>query len=168
MKSGELNRSLQNKKVDSFYVTFLRLPVTENTSNILGRQVVSIDRPTINFNISENYTKGVRQSFNNKIEYDPVTIVLDDDENSLVIRSIIEQIKRQNGINSPSFNDSKFDVNVKCFDSLENNVEEFTFLGCFVSNISNSTAIYTDSTDNQITITLTFNTIDYKFPILEA
>lgn len=168
MKTAELNRSLQNKRVDSFYATFLRLPMDENLSNILGRQVVSIERPSFTFGAMETYLKGVKQTSNTKIEYDQTTVTFDDDEGSLVMRAIIEQIKRQNGVNTPSFEQSRFDINVRCYNSLEEIVEEFTYLNCYISNISNSTAIYSESTDNQITITLTYNDIDYQFPSLEG
>src|SRR4030066_245320 len=126
----EKNRSLLNKTVDSFYVSFYGM--NSNIANILGRQVRSLERPVINFNNYDIIHKGVKQHGNGTLFFETISIEFVDDENSLANFVLYDQIKRQTGVNSPSFEDSKFQIGVKIYDSRDRVVEEFTLKGCFI------------------------------------
>jgi translation elongation factor EF-G len=165
MSHIEINRNLISKKVDNFYTSFYSMP--ENLQNILGRQVISVERPTIQFNAYDMYNKGVKRTGNNKIDFQAISIQFADDDQSLASRSLIEQVKRQNGIDAPSFEDSKFELNVKVFNAEEDNVEEFTLKRCFILTITHSESVMTDSINNTINVVVQFDGVDYKFPELD-
>ncbi|MDH5766881.1 MAG: hypothetical protein OEZ38_12795 [Gammaproteobacteria bacterium] len=160
-----ISRPLANKKVDSFYVSFYGM--SENYGNILGRQVQSIERPTLNFNRYEVRNKGLKFESSTRIEYQEISISFFDDNSSLVSRALIEQVKRQTAVNAHSTEDTFFQIGVKCYSVDEDIVEEFELKHCYLGSISNSEMIQTDSSNNIITITVIYNDIDYKFPSLE-
>ena len=158
----EQNRSLLNKTVDSFYVSFYG--ISANASNILGRQVKSIERPVINFNTHDIIIKGIKQHGNGTLFFEPISIVFLDDINSITNFVLYDQLMHQTGKKQPSFEDSKFSVNVKCFDATENVIEEFTLLGCFIQMLQHSEQIFSESTSGTLTVQLQFDNVDYKFP----
>ena len=155
------NRSLVNKKIDRFYVSFYKLP--ENISNILGRQVESFERPSPTFSPNDIRYKGVDQKSVATMEFQELSIIFKDDNSSFVNTAIYTQLYRQTGqIPVPSFDDAKFDINVKCFDGQNNINEEFTIINCFIMSVSHNENIYSDATDNKVTVTIGFDTVDYK------
>lgn len=160
--ANTINRSLHSKRVDSFYVSFYGLP--ENDANILGMFVKSIERPTINFNMSPNYNKGVKQQLIGNLEINDLTINFDDDENNFVLKALIEQIFRQRGMHTPASNSAKFEINVKVLRSIDNAVmEEFTLLRCSINTITPSEMIYNDSIGNTLSVTFSVDDVEYKF-----
>lgn len=161
----EVTRPLVDKVVDQFYVKFFQLP--ENISNILGRQVESVERPSLNFNMSENFNKNVKQNLPGKIDFQPITIIFKDDDASLVAAALYKQIERQNGVYAPSFERSKFEIQVEVFSSDDKKVEEILIKKCFISGISHSEHIYSGSEKNRITVTLAFDTACYTYPVLD-
>lgn len=163
--SAEINRSLNNKKIDSFYVSFFGMDY--NDANILGRQVQSFERPVINFNITENRFKGLKYEQTTRIEYQALSIVFYDDDSSLVSRALIEQVKKQSRVNATETEPTSFQIGVKCYNAEEKVVEQFELSHCYIQNITNSELIQTDGTVNLITVTVSFNDVNYSFPILE-
>ena len=158
----EKNRSLLNKTVDSFYVSFYGM--SSNVANILGRQVRSFERPTINFNTYDIINKGIKQHGNGTLFFETISVTFIDDENSLANFVLYDQIRHQTGINSPSFEKSKFQISVKVYDSRERVVEEFILKGCFISMMQHGEQIFTDSSANTITAQIQFDNVDYRFP----
>ena len=158
----EVNRSLHPKTIDKFYVSFFSLP--ENLSNILGREVQSVSRPNITFNEGEVRHKGIRQVFSTTIEYQPIDIIFFDDSGSLVSRALYEQIKRQTGVSEGS---KKFSLVVKIYDAHGDIVEEFELKDAHILSVTHSEQILTDSTNNVITVSISFNDLDYRFPVLD-
>ena len=166
MDQVNITRPLVNKKVDNFYVRFLSIP--DNISNILGRQVKSIERPSIIFNYAEFQHKGVRQYVNGTIDSSsPISIIFHDDDGSLTTKAIYQQIYRQAGVQNKSddntFENSKFSIHVQCFDSTGNMVEEFTLKGCWIVSLSHSENILEASTDNEIITSIQWENVDYNF-----
>ena len=164
---AEINRSISTKKVDHFHVSFLRLD--ENTSNILGREIISIERPTINFMEFEMRNKGIKSVGEGTIEYQQISIQFHDDDQSLVNKCLYEQIKRQTYVSQPKIeiDTITFDVLVKVFSTNDKLVEQFTLKDCYINSLSHSEQIYSDSTNNIITVTISFNELDYVFPVLD-
>ena len=163
--TAEINRSLTPKTVDKFYVSFYMMP--DNISNILGREVMSVSRPNITFNEFEVRNKGKKIVGNAFIEYQPIDVVFYDDMNSLITRAIYEQIKRQTGVSTPSFSDARFEMKVKLYSPEDKIVEEFTIKDCHINSINHSEQVVNDSTNNMITMSISFNDLDYAFPILD-
>jgi len=161
---SDINRALLPKKVDSFYVSFFGLP--ENTANILGRQVKSLERPTLTFPPAAMYNKGKRQQVVGNLEFADLSIVFEDDNNSLVIQALYYQLYRQAGRlpGQPTGNDAKFEIGLKAYGAGDNAIiEEFTMKACWIANITHSENIYADSTANLITVTIAFDDVEYKF-----
>lgn len=158
----EKNRSLLPKTVDSFYVSFYGMPA--NVANILGRQVKSFERPVINFNSYELNNKNIKQYGNSTLFFETISITFIDDENSLVTHCLYDQLKKQTGVSAPSFEKSKFNINVKCYDSRESVIEQFTLKGCWIAMMQHSELIFSDSTANTITAQIRFDNVDYVFP----
>ena len=165
MSSSEVTRPLINKKGDQFYIKFFRLP--ENYSNILGRQVKSMERPVVNFETHDIFNKGVKNTGTDKIGFDSVSITFADDDASLVNRVLYEQIRRQNGLSSSGYTDSlSFEIVVETYDANDNLVEKITLQECFVRSVTHSEAIAASSDDNIITAEIIFNGLCYDFPVL--
>lgn len=156
------NRSLLTKTVNDFYVSFFKMP--ENESNILGRQIKSIERPNLTFQQYQIEYKGVKQYGNGRIDFAPISVTFEDDENSLATRALYYQLYRQSGQKAPSFENSEFEMSVKAYNASQEVVEEFKLKNCFISTINHSENVYSDSTGNIISISVVFDTVEYTFP----
>ena len=163
---SQINRSLLNKTVKDFYVSFFNMP--ENEGNILGRQIMSMERPPLTFNIYEVAFKGKKQFGNGTIDFQQLTAVFKDDEKSLTTRAIYKQMYRQTGVEKPSFDKSKFTIKVKAYDGGGDIVEEFNLINCFIVSVAHSEQLYADSTDNTISVTFSYDTAEYKFLELDV
>ena len=154
--TAQFNRNLSSKKVDNFYVSFLDFP--ENYENILGREVKSIDRPTISFNNSEIAHKGVMSYKNTRIVFDAISVTFFDDSRGLINNLIYRQILRQsmNGENNHRFN-----VRIEVYSEEDKLVEFYELKGCFFKSVSHSQQIYDSSTNNEITVDIQYETITF-------
>lgn len=152
----EHNRNIAPKKINKFYVKFFGME--ENISNILGRQVRSLERPTLTFSVAENRHKMHVRSDVSEIEFDPITIDFNDDLNSLANKALYTQIYKQSTQQAENY---LFEVKVEVFSVDSDVAESFTLKNCFIQNIAHSQQIYTDSTNNIITATIGFATVDY-------
>lgn len=152
------NRNLAPKKVNKFYVKFFGM--TENDSNLLGRQVTSLERPTITFNVSENRNKMQKRNDVSEIEFDPITIEFNDDLNSLTNKALYNQILKQSTDNP---NDYLFEIKVEVFSEGSNIAEHFVIKNCFIQSLTHSQNIYSNSENNTITATIGFGTVEYIF-----
>jgi hypothetical protein len=151
------NRNLAPKKVNKFYVKFFGME--DNVSNVLGRQVTSLERPTITFNVSENRHKMVKRNDVSEIEFDPITIEFNDDLNSLTIKALYNQVTKQ----SLNTGDYLFEIKVEVYADDNNIVEHFVIKHCFIQSLSHSQHIYSNSENNTITATIGFGTVEYIF-----
>ena len=158
---SKVNRSLISKKVDNFYVSFYEIP--ENEANILGRQVVAIERPSPTFSPAEIRHKGVKQQVITTLEFPDISVTFKDDDSSLALKALYAQLYRQVGKMSPIINEAKFTIGVKCYTAAGDVAEEFSITNCFIINVTHTEQIYADSTDNEIIVTIGFDSVDYKF-----
>ena len=160
MKVAQTNRSLLNKAVDRFYCLFYRL--NDNHSNILGRQIKSISRPSMNFNMVEIYNKGIKGYESGRIEFQPIDITFSDDEESLAAEAIYTQLYKQ-AQKSYLGEEDTFDIEVKCYAGNDTIAEQFTLKNCLIVSVSHAEHIYEQSTDNIITISVQPHTVDFNF-----
>ena len=163
---AEINRSVSNKTVDKFYVSFYEMD--NNVSNILGREVQSVERPTITFNEFEIRNKGIKQMSEARLEYQSITINFFDDSSSLVNKALYEQVRRQTGKSTIKHDNTQFSVGVKVYTTNDKVGEEFKLIDCHITSISHSEQIYSDSTNNIISVTITFNDLCYYFPEIDG
>lgn len=160
---SQTNATLTAKKTDEFYVSFLQLP--ENVSNILGRQVRGIDRPSINFDQAPVGHKNVKQQTVGQILFDPLQIEFIDDANSLALTALYSQIFRQAGskVNPDDKvgDDARFSIRVDVYGPDQTVVEHFTLLGCLITTINSSQGIYSSAEDNIISVSVVYDMIDF-------
>lgn len=159
----------KNKKSDSFQVNFLKLP--ENFTNVLGRQVKTIDRPNITFDINNIHHKKNRYVDTGKIEFQPVSVEFFDDENAvtsmLLYYQIFRQLNKAPDINNISEEqrrdhmerDVKFDIEIKFFNSLDQMVEAYILHNCIITDISHSMSDVSGDTPMSITTTVAFDNV---------
>lgn len=162
---AQINRALHTKTSEKFYVSFHKMP--ENISNILGRDVQLTSRPAFTFNEYEIRDKGIKQSGEARIDYQPIDVSFIDDTDSLVNYTLYEQIKRQTGTAPLAYANSLFEVNIKIYNTSGTVVELIELKYCRIQNISHSEQVYADSTNNVTTASIAFNECDYSFPIIE-
>jgi len=153
------NRNLAPKKVHKFYVKFFGME--DNSSNILGRQVKSIERPSLSFTVSENRHKMHVRNDVAEIEFDTITIEFNDDIGSLTTKALYNQITKQ------SYNkvgEYLFSIKVDVYSSDVDIAESFELKHCFIQNITHSQHIYADNeSNNTISVTVGFETAEYIF-----
>lgn len=160
-----VNRALANKTVDEFYVQFFG--IEENAGNVLGRQVKTIERPTITFREFNIYNKGVASHGGSKIEFDAISVTFKDDTENLVNRILMNQISRQNGI-PIGIDDDKigeealFEVSIVAYNKHGHKVDEMTLKRCWFTGMSHSTAIYSSTEANEIQSRIRFDTVEYE------
>jgi len=160
----EITRPLLAKTVEKFYVSFFDM--SENISNILGREVMSLERPNLTFNEFSIHNKGKRWTNGARIEYQPLTIIFFDDDKSLVNNALTEQLRKQSyELDSDNF---KFSISTKIFTYNSNVAEKFTLNDCHIQAITQTESTYLDSTISTISVTITYNKLCYEFPKLDA
>lgn len=159
--------SNQSKRIDNFYVKFFNVP--ENISNVLGRQVKAITRPSLRFTQGETRQRRATYKDKGKVEYDEITITFKDDIESITSMVLYAQIMRQINLHPDIFgtNDGgkdrnyKFDIVVELFDSVgEKVVEGYKLSDCWIMSIDHSDPLMSDSQENEITLSVQFDNID--------
>lgn len=161
-----INRSMNAKKADNFYVSFLKLP--ENVSNILGRQIKSIQRPEIEIQYQSNFHKGMQRFDKQNLLFAPVSMVFTDDEAGLTSMLLYSHVMRQQnklpdlyGREEVLDRDYRFDVKMQTFDSRDRMTEGYTLKSCFIVNLSHSEPMMASSESNEITVMLAYDNIDF-------
>lgn len=157
----------KSKRIDNFYVKFYNVP--ENYSNVLGRQVKAITRPSLRFSQFEQRQRQSIQKAKGKIEFDEITITFKDDAESITSMILYAQIMRQANRHSDIFgqNDGgkernyKFDLEVEMYDPTGTRVVEgYKLSECWIMSIDHSDPLMSDSSENEITVVLNFDNID--------
>lgn len=164
--SEMINRNNNSRKVDQFYVTFLKLP--ENVSNLMGRQTKRITRPNLSFQTSMIKRRHNSYEDMHQVRFEPVNLTMFDDENGLLSQYLYIQLFRQMNRGKDVFGrwpeldrDYRFDVKMELFNSTGKQVEGYILRNCFISSIEHTDLETTEETDAEITITLTFDNIDF-------
>jgi hypothetical protein len=164
--------SRTNKRVDQFYVTFYNIP--ENISNILGAQVQSIGRPEIEFEYSKLRGRNYHQNIKHYVNFNPISVIFFDDENSVVSMFLYAQIMRQLGKHKDVFgnvtedgnyNERKFtfDIGLEIKNPKGVTVEEYILRDCFIQTLEHSQPVVTsDDEENEITAMLNYSNVDIK------
>lgn len=160
------NMNEKNRRNDAFYVTFLGIP--ENISNILGRQVKSLTRPTFEFMITDKRYRGEVYKDRENLNYTPMSVTFYDDENSIVSAFLNMQVFRQLNKQTDKFGrwgvdrDYRFDIQIQLFNSSKQCTEEFIVRRCFIQSLNHSDPDISDDSDCEITVMFEFDNIDIK------
>lgn len=165
-KQIKLTKTLNNKKVDSFEVYFHG--IDGNRGNFLGRQVKSIERPTVSFNTSELRNKGIRTTNMERIEFQDISIVLHDDEDSLTLSVLYKQLYKQAGRETKNkspmraIDDAKFEIGIRCFNAAGGLVESIIMRECFIKGITQPQLVYQEQEESDITLSVVYDGVDYE------
>lgn len=162
------NRDLTVKRIDRFVLSFYRYP--ENVSNLMAENVRSVSRPSIDIQDSEIYKKGRNIYQPATARFGSVSIEFYDDNQSIIIDALYRQIYRQigraeafDGDESARFDQSKFDLGIKCYNNLGDNVEEYVIKNAYISSITPGELNVSSESDSIITIDIQFDDLEYKF-----
>jgi hypothetical protein len=166
--SALLDRS---RVIDSFYCRFFKLP--ENVGNVMGRQVKSISRPEITFDIDPVNFKKFNYQHPGRVTFSPVLVEFFDDENSVLSSLLYVQIMRQ--LNrykdlmnvppdrlDPSERDYRFDIQVDLYNSKREVTESFILHSCYISSLSHQQPEIVDDGITTISVELTYHNVSYK------
>lgn len=159
-----VNSNNKNRKVDNFYTSFFGIP--ENISNVLGKQVKSISRPTFEIMTSNRRHRSRTHKNPTNVTMTPVTIAFHDDEEAITSMFLYAQLFRQIGKHVDKFGETgtsgnyKFDIKVECFNANNKVTEGFIIRDCFIQNISHSDPILASEEDCEINVTIEFDDID--------
>lgn len=151
---------------EKFYVEFFG--VQENVSNVLGRQVKSIEIPEISFETIQ-LNKG-RNKFQDKgkTEHSDISIEFKDDEDSITDMVIAVQLLRQ--LNNAQFptedeREYKFGIRVRKFASDRSETLGFEFNECFITDVTHSRLSYSETKDpSTITVRIAFDGFQFLIP----
>lgn len=177
----QLNRSVVDKRVDRFYASFYKFP--ENISNLLGRQLVQMERPSVTFNTFQTKFKSTTQTNSAQLGFQPIRLQFKDDNLNLVNTVLYNQIFRQLGmldtsdaqiasstaqtfLNANILDRAKFDIGVKVYGPLDEIVEQYTIMGCFIVGITHSQNLYASSDNNLIVCQIAYN--NYQLNYVDA
>lgn len=162
-----VNRSLTPKKVDNFYTKFLKIP--ENISNLLGRQVKSITRPTVTIETSSTFYRGQQYIDKAKPRFNPISVTLQDDEAGITSMILYAHVMRQENVLADLYGrenvldrDYRFDVKVETFDARDRVTESYVLKNCMVSEIEHTQPIVQGEEDNEIIIMLSYDNIEFN------
>lgn len=163
--TAEINRSLEPKRIDQFYVKFLEMP--DNDSNILGRQVTSIERPSLTLQQTEINHKGVPIYHHGNVLFNEISIVFIDDDCSLVNKVLYDQIvcrQMGRGKGEKGFTEARFSIQIECYSANGTPIESYRLKQAFFTSISHSQQIYSDSQGmNEITVGVRYTDLEYNF-----
>lgn len=159
----------KNKKGDNFQVNFLKLP--ENFSNVLGRQVKTIDRPIIVFDQMDMNRRRNQYVDAGRVNFQPISIEFFDDENAITSMLLYYQVFRQlnkapdlNNITEetrrdPMERDYKFDIQIRYFNSLAEEVEAYILHNCIITQISHGMSDVTGDMPMSINLEVAYDNV---------
>lgn len=162
-----LNRSHANKKVDNFYVEFFRFP--DNSQNYLGKQLKQITRPNISFDMTPLPARRGIGKTKGRVRFAGASMSFFDDENGLTSMLLYAQVMQQARAEFDSAPEGlsiegrsyRFDIKVELYNARDEAVEGIVYKDCFITEITHSESIVTDSTDNEIQVGFEYDDVDF-------
>lgn len=166
--SALLDRS---RIIDNFYCKFFKLP--ENVANVMGRQVKTITRPEISFDLDPVSFKNFTYAHPGRLTFGSVLVEFFDDENSILSSLLYVQVMRQLNrykdlmnvapeMIDPAERDYRFDLQVDLYNSNREVTESFILKKCYISSLSHQQPEIVDDGITTITAELTFHNVEYK------
>ena len=150
-----LNQNLETKMTNRFYVKFLG--IDSNYGNFLAAHLVSIDRPIINFDVTETFEKMRRSQHVANVRFNPIGLMFKDDVGSLVFNLLYDIAKKQNAHTMP-----EFDIVIDTLDSEYKLVDSMTLQRSFFQTIGKTPLAYNDSTESLIDVTINFESVCFN------
>lgn len=158
------NMNEKNRRSDELLVTFFNLP--ENMGNILGRQVKSVTKPTIEMQTVDLRHRGATYKDKQNVTATPVNISFYDDENSVTETILFMQFFRQQNKLPDRFGisdmgrDYRFDIKIETFNSVGEITSGMVLRRCFIQTIDPSDPNMASDEETEINIMVEFDNID--------
>ncbi len=137
-------------------------PLNSHQSVDLSRQVVSCDRPTVDYAIQDIHSYNSRAYYAGKHEWNTVNLVARDDVTNAVSKLVGHQVQKQlNHFEQTSAlagSSYKFGMFYEILDGgNEGILETWQLEGCFLSNVAYDNGDYSDAAPFQITMTVRYD-----------
>lgn len=148
-----------------FRVSLQNFGVTKPTTEIT-KQVMNVTRPKVSFENIELHVYNSKVNYAGKYTWDPLTLVVRDDQSSAVTQLVGEQIQKQfdffEQASAASGIDYKFTTVIEILDggngAFEPTVlETFECIGCYIQDVTYQQADYTSSDPLDISMTIKFD-----------
>ena len=155
MDIRHINQNLEAKRNDNFYLNFKG--ISENKSNLLGRQVREMEMPIINFTPIEPRHKANIQKFSTIANFDEISIQFEDDISGLTYRALYGLVKEQ-----VSQSHELFGIDIHLTDGNGDITDTIMLKECFIQTLSASQLTYQESGSKSIiSVTFAYYNIDY-------
>lgn len=158
------NMTNNSRRNDNFYTTFYGIP--ENISNVLGRQVKSVTRPTFEIQTTDVRRRGAIYKDKQNLYFTPVSIAFYDDDASVTGTFLYMQLFRQQNKYQDKYGkwdlerDYRFDIKVETYNSHNHVTEGFILRDCFIQSINHSDPVIADSSNCEIVVMVEFDNVD--------
>ena len=143
-----------------FRVTF----IGDGFSASPTRSVISVSRPSLTHDEVLIDAYNSRINLAGKHTWDPITVVLRDDVDSVVIRELNNQLNRQvdhaNQSSSRACSGYKFQMTVESLDGANPTpgvLDKFELAGCYIQNIQYGEMAYAASEQVQVTVSVRYD-----------
>jgi hypothetical protein len=143
-----------------FRVTF----IGDGFSASPTRSVISVSRPSLTHDEVLIDAYNSRINLAGKHTWDPITVVLRDDVDSVVIRELNNQLNRQvdhaNQSSSRAGSGYKFQMTVESLDGANPTpgvLDKFELAGCYIQNIQYGEMAYAASEQVQVTVSVRYD-----------
>lgn len=148
-----------------FRVQLQNFGVTKPTTEIT-KQVMNVTRPKVSFENMELHVYNSKINYAGKYTWDPITLVIRDDQSSAVSKLCGEQIQKQfdffEQASASSGIDYKFTTVIEILDGGNGAfdptvLETFELIGCYVGDITYQQVDYSSSEALDISLTIKFD-----------
>lgn len=148
-----------------FRVQLQNFGVTKPTTEIT-KQVMNVTRPKVTFENMELHVYNSKVNYAGKYTWDPITLVVRDDQSSAVSKLCGEQIQKQfdfyEQASASSGIDYKFTTVIEILDGGNGAfdptvLETFQLIGCYVTDITYQQADYSSSEALDISMSIKFD-----------
>jgi hypothetical protein len=148
-----------------FRVQLQNFGVTKPTTEIT-KQVMNVTRPKVQFENIELHVYNSKVNYAGKYTWDPITLVVRDDQSSAVSKLCGEQIQKQfdfyEQASASSGIDYKFSTVIEILDGGNGAydptvLETFQLIGCYVTDITYQQVDYSSSEALDITMSIKFD-----------
>jgi len=148
-----------------FRVQLQNFGVTKPTTEVT-KQVMNVTRPKVTFDNMELHVYNSKINYAGKYTWDPITLVVRDDQSSAVSKLCGEQIQKQfdfyEQASASSGIDYKFTTVIEILDGGNGAfdpqvLETFQLIGCYVTDITYQQADYSVSEAMDITMSIKFD-----------
>lgn len=145
-----------------FRVAFLAPFGGSFDNKVLTQNIQSVTRPSVSVEEVEVHSYNSRVYLQGKHTWQTIDVVIRDDITNSISNLVGAQVQRQinhyQQTTAAAANDFKFDMNIEVLDGVSSGASETWFLeGCFLQNVAYGDHDYTETSQQQITLTVRYD-----------